>query len=224
MPASLDLLDRIGESDPHDPHDPHDIDDLDHVRRVVDANAPLRGVLAAFAAAWHERAATFDEVVAELRSLRELILPAQVVRFDHANTIAAICGPWERDAGQVELSAARDHLTGLNTGAYLDRRLEELAPKGHLDADELFGPSHIRCDITLAEPSSMADLGPRLRFARTVQRIFDSAELLAGPTRDTITIVVDATLDYDKGRRRLDLLLAEPWACDIVVDVQEVLL
>lgn len=207
-----------------DPVDGREVDELDDVRRAVNANAPLRGVLAAFAAAWHERAATFDEVVAELRSLRELISPSQVERFDHANTIAAICGPCERDAGQVEISAARDHLTGLNTGAYLDRRLQELAPNSNLDHGELFGPSHIRCDITLAAPSSIAELGPRLRLARTVQRIFDSAELLAGPTRDTITIVVDTAHDYDKSRRRLDLLLAESWACDIVVDVQEMLL
>ena len=190
---------------------------LQDLRSAVDSGGPAGGALDAFANSWYNRAATFEEVVDELRSLRELLHADEVLRFDHARTVEGICKPWEHEAGQVELSAAFDHLTGLSTGAYLEQRLVEIT-RGQAARQR---SRYRRCDMELKAPRTVDEIGPLLRFSRAVQRIFIGAEAVSGSTRTTVSVIEEASIEYDKCRHRLDLLLAEPWVCGIVFGVQD---
>ncbi len=160
--------------------------------------------------------ATFEEVVDELRTVRELLSLRDAERFDSAETVAAVVEVWESEPDRISISAAVDPLLGLATTGYFERRVNEIA------ACSATPVSQLRCIAIHIDPNLAVDtFGVMIRLGGCLRRILRHGETVARIDRNTIAVAgLDVTQEANCVAR-LELLLAQPWACGIVVGVQQ---
>ena len=160
--------------------------------------------------------ATFEEVIEELRTVREMLALRDAEHFDCAETVAAVVRVWESEPDRIAISAAVDPLLGLATPGYFGRRIQEIAVTTSIPIVQQ------ACLAIYVKPEAPVDeFGVLMRIGGALRRIFRHGETVARLDRNTIVVVgLDAT-QLEKCVARVDSLLAQPWACGIVVGVQQ---
>ena len=176
----------------------------------------LRAALERHGASRDQQGATFEEVIEELRTVREMLALRDAEHFDCAETVAAVVRVWESEPDRIAISAAVDPLLGLATPGYFGRRIQEIAVTTSIPIVQQ------ACLAIYVKPEAPVDeFGVLMRIGGALRRIFRHGETVARLDRNTIVVVgLDAT-QLEKCVARVDSLLAQPWACGIVVGVQQ---
>ena len=180
------------------------------------SDGDLRAALERHGESRDEQGATFEEVVEELRTVRELLSLRDAERFDSAQTVAAVVGVWETEPDRLAISAAVDPLLGLATAGYFTRRIQEISTSSDRPMAQL------PCLAIYVKPDAPVDeFGILMRFGGSLRRIFRHGETVARLDRNTIIVVGLEVTQLANCVARLDSLLAQPWACGIVVEVRQ---